>query len=293
MQHQPGILAPLTRAARHLTFDLRPGADPRAGLQRLAVRADGDSVVVGIGASLAAALGATIDGLRPFPAICGTGFDVPATPAALWVWLRHDDHGELVHAAHEITAALGAAFVPTSCVESFVFRGGRDLSGYEDGTENPAGDDALAAAIVNGRSRGFDGSSFVAVQQWRHDFDALAAMSQDARDLAIGRRLADNEEIDEAPESAHVKRTAQESFEPEAFVVRRSMPWSDAAGAGLVFVAFGASLDAFEAQLLRMTGQEDGIADALFSFTRPLTGAYFWCPPVGTTGLDLQALLLP
>ena len=30
--------------------------------------------------------------------------------------------------------------------------------------------------------------------------------------------------------------------------------------------------------------------DALFTFTRPLTGAYFWCPPVKGKKLDLSLL---
>jgi len=68
------------------------------------------------------------------------------------------------------------------------------------------------------------------------------------------------------------------------------MPWAEAGGEGLVFVAFGRSLDAFEARLARMTGQEDGITDALFRFTRPLTGSYFWCPPVAGGSLDLGAV---
>ena len=37
--------------------------------------------------------------------------------------------------------------------------------------------------------------------------------------------LMADEEIDEAPETSHVKRTAQEDFEPPAFMLRRSMPW--------------------------------------------------------------------
>jgi putative iron-dependent peroxidase len=93
-----------------------------------------------------------------------------------------------------------------------------------------------------------------------------------------------------APPSAHVKRTAQESFEPAAFVLRRSMPWADGQRAGLVFVAFGASLEAFEAQLRRMAGLEDGITDALFGFTRPVTGAYYWCPGMCQGRLDLSDL---
>ena len=39
-----------------------------------------------------------------------------------------------------------------------------------------------------------------------------------------------------------------------------------------------------------MVGEDDGITDALFTFTRPLTGTYFWCPPVQDGKLDLSAL---
>jgi putative iron-dependent peroxidase len=39
-----------------------------------------------------------------------------------------------------------------------------------------------------------------------------------------------------------------------------------------------------------MLGLEDGIVDALFNFTRPLTSSYFWCPPTKGTKLDLSAL---
>ena len=58
-----------------------------------------------------------------------------------------------------------------------------------------------------------------------------------------------------------------------------------------VFVAFGRSLDAFEAQLRRMVGADDGITDALFKFTQPVSGAYYWCPPVRKSRLDLRAVL--
>jgi putative iron-dependent peroxidase len=74
------------------------------------------------------------------------------------------------------------------------------------------------------------------------------------------------------------------------FGLRRSMPWADATGEGLVFVAFGNSLDAFEALLRRMVGQEDGVTDGLFRFTRPVTGNTFWCPPVKAGHIDLSAI---
>jgi len=99
-----------------------------------------------------------------------------------------------------------------------------------------------------------------------------------------------NKELEKAPASAHVKRTAQESFDPEAFILRRSMPWSEGTRGGLNFVAFGKSFDAYEAQLKRMVGAEDGITDALFKFTLPISGSYFWCPPMQRGKLDLRAL---
>jgi len=42
--------------------------------------------------------------------------------------------------------------------------------------------------------------------------------------------------------------------------------------------------------LKRMTGGEDGVIDALFRFTQPVTGAYFWCPPMKGGRLDLTAI---
>jgi ATP-dependent HslUV protease ATP-binding subunit HslU len=39
-----------------------------------------------------------------------------------------------------------------------------------------------------------------------------------------------------------------------------------------------------------LTFTEDGIADALFTFSRPVTGGYYWCPPVAAARLDLRCL---
>ena len=55
-------------------------------------------------------------------------------------------------------------------------------------------------------------------------------------------------------------------------------------------MAFGKSFDAFEALLKRMVGAEDGIPDALFGFTRPLTGGFFGCPPMKGGRVDLSML---
>lgn len=287
---QHGILDDVPEAGRHLFFSIVPGADLARAMRSLRKIVDGKSCVAGIGESLVLALGHEIDPLRVFPAVSAEGFDIPSTPSALWCWLRGSDPGEILHRSRAIEQALTPDLLLTRSIDVFKHDTGRDLTGYEDGTENPVGDEAVAAAIVHGAKPGLDGSSFVAVQQWLHDLDHFSAMTASQQDDTIGRQRESNEEIEDAPASAHVKRTAQEDFEPTAFVLRRSMPWINNQQAGLVFVAFGKSFDAFEALLHRMVGADDGIVDALFGFTLPISGSYFWCPPISGGRLDLRLL---
>ena len=289
-QVQKGILAPVPQQARYLLFTIAPGRNPAGSLRNLRKLADGDKTVVGLSQSLVRALGRKVPGLEVFPSYAAPGFDVPSTPASLWCWLRGDDQGELVYRARAIVRSVAPVIQLQHTIDGFRYKSGFDLSGYEDGTENPKGAAAVKAAVVAGQGPGLDGGSYVAVQQWVHDLDTFEAMTAQKQDHTIGRRKRDNKELGNAPASAHVKRTAQESFDPTAFIVRRSMPWADACQAGLVFVAFGNSFDAFDALLRRMVGAEDGIVDALFTFTGPISGSYFWCPPMKHGRLDLRAV---
>lgn len=264
MPPQPAIFQPIRDPARHLFFDLKPAADPRAALRALAGACDGASAVLGIGTGVAEKMGVHPAGLRGFPEL---PLAKPAIPA-------------MQHALQQIAAP---AFSQVQAIDSFRYRDSRDLTGYEDGTENPKDEAAVEAAIAEGQGAGIDGSSFAAVQQWLHDFPAFEAMPRAEQDNCFGRRRDDNEEIDDAPASAHVKRTAQEDFEPESFVVRRSMPWVAGADARLVFLAFGKSFDAYEAQLRRMT-----TASAMRCSTLPgrspvaITGVRPWAPRAST-----------
>lgn len=286
---QTGILDPVCAVGRSLTFRLSGSGNPRSALRRLEAGFKPEWGVLGIGEPLALALDSDIEGLRTFPALSGPTASVPSTQQALWILLRGEGQGALFDATERITSLIGGGFVLDHAVDTFRYAGGRDLSGYEDGTANPVGDAAAEAALVAAPD-GMNGSSFAAVQRWVHDLRHFRALSSDERDAVIGRRLATNEEIEDAPQSAHVKRTAQETFDPPAFVVRRSMPWATAFEQGLEFIAYGNSLDRFERLLRHMVGLDDGIADALFAFSRPVTGGYYWCPPVCAGRLDLRAL---
>ncbi len=290
-QSQPGILAGLSPLARYLTFSLIPGKKASDAIREVENLTDIENNVIGLGRSLVLAARSNINRLREFPHVTGAGIEIPSTPSALWMWLKGDDRGELVHRSRMLEHRLADYFQVVDVIDAFQYAEGRDMSGYIDGTENPTGEKAFDAAILQGQGEGMDGSSFVAVQQWLHDLDRFDAFSQKEKDHIIGRRLADNEELEDAPPTAHVKRTAQESFDPEAYIVRRSMPWAEEQSTGLVFVAFGKSFDAFEALLTRMVGLEDSVSDALFKFTQPVSGAYYWCPPVKDGRLDLSVII--
>ncbi|MEE2980971.1 MAG: hypothetical protein VYA71_05435 [Pseudomonadota bacterium] len=91
-----------------------------------------------------------------------------STQADLWCWARGKDRGRITHETRAIPRMLEPAFRCDRIVGGFKFDRGLDLTGYEDGTKNPEGEDAVNAAIV-------DGASFVAVQQWVHDLDHFNA----------------------------------------------------------------------------------------------------------------------
>ncbi len=284
MKIQSGILPGIPDHGRYIELSALPDAKVAALLQNL--KAD-ERMVVGFGPGLISGIG-KVEGLHAFREMRGNGIEIPSTQADLWIWLRGEDRGEIAKRAREVLRSLAAGFSVVRMVDGFKYGVdldvGLDLSGYVDGTENPEGEAAIAAAFAS------DGSSFVSVQHWEHDLNQFDSMGLAERNNIFGRQVSDNEEMESAPVSAHVKRTAQESFDPEAFVLRRSMPWVDGGKEGLVFVAFGHSLDAFEALLNRMVGLEDGIVDGLFQFTHPVSGANYWCPPQKDGHLDLSRI---
>ncbi|AIL33221.1 Dyp-type peroxidase [Basilea psittacipulmonis] len=296
---QPGIMVDPKKNGRYLTFDLDLTCTDRLieGLKTLQSLADGDQVIVGIGHIVLAYLKKEIPGFRPFPVYPNALVDAPIVPAAVWIWLRDDDQGNLVRLAHKIKTQLKPVFILKNEVPAFMHHeqgttDNRDLSGYIDGTENPQGDDAKAAAVLSGLGAGLDGSTFMAVQQWEHDLDKLAGlMARHETDAIIGRRLSDNEQIDDRPASSHVSRTDQESFEPEAHIFRNSMPWSIGERSGLMFSSFVNRQAAFNVQWRRMVGVEDGITDGLFKFTRPISSTCFWMPPMKDGKIDLSFLI--
>ena len=118
---QKAILLPVPRLARYATFSLAPNSDARASLRKLRTLIDGERTVAGIGESLVSALGRKIDGLRGLPQFATHGLDIPSTPAALWLWMRGDDRGELMHRSRHLAAELAPALQLDGVIDANAF----------------------------------------------------------------------------------------------------------------------------------------------------------------------------
>ncbi|ODN41771.1 Dyp-type peroxidase [Piscirickettsia litoralis] len=298
--HQSGITDDIPPCSYYLLFSLDDAEHLPEALAVLEQTTDGQKVVLGVGKALFAKAG--VNNI-PFEAYQATGEQsklVPAGAYDLALWLRERDEGVLFHRAKKIVAELSPAFSLKECVRGITYlekkendkQINHDLSGFEDGTENPEGDDKLIAAIVQNNNQILQGGSCWTLQKWQHQFDWLSSASQGDKEKLIGRSLDDNREFKDNPSFAHVKRTAQESFSPEAFMWRRSMPWvNDQLEGGLMFSCFARSFYPFSAQLNRMTGGEDGVLDGLFQFSTVLFTCNFWCPPLVNGRVDLSFFL--
>jgi putative iron-dependent peroxidase len=286
---QFGIFAQGTHSHRFLEFDLRPdvnGAQVVATFRRLRtpdVSAGGVNIVVGFGADLWRGVvdaPAPID-LAPFSEIDGRGGKrVPAAQHDAWLWISGAEADVTWQSARAAASAVADAALLTTEQECFTYRGGRDMTGFIDGTANPqvrhAGDVAL---IPPGRSG--EGGSHVLAMRWVHDLAAFHRLSVSEQERVIGRTKPDSVELSdqEKPPTAHIARVETSVDGEELEIFRRSVPYGSALEQGLYFLAFSAERARYEAMLARMFGNaEDGVCDRLTDFSRPVGAAYYFAP---------------
>ena len=104
----------------------------------------------------------------------------------------------------------------------------RDLLGFVDGTENPAGAAALAAVVVGDEDPDYAGGSYVVVQKYLHDLAAWDALPVEEQERAVGRsKLSDIEMRDDLkPANSHVAlNTIVDDAGEQRQIVRLNMPF--------------------------------------------------------------------
>ena len=251
-----------------------------------AVAAGGINLVAGFGSDLWRAIAPehTPPDLAPFePLGLPGGHHAPATQHDFWLWISSSTRDIVFeHARAAVKALEGVASVATD-QDAFVHRDSRDLTGFIDGTANPMTHEAPAAVLVPDGQPGAGGSHVLAMR-WVHDLVAFEALPIDEQQRVFGRTKLDSVELKGGakPETAHIARVeiADDAGE-ELPIYRRSVPYGTLAEHGLMFVAFAADRARVDRMLARMFGLDaDGLHDRLTDFSRPVTGAFYFAPPL-------------
>ena len=280
---QPGILAFGTTNHVYVEFDLRPDADIATLLAVVADLAGG--VTTGAGYMLVLGFRPELlrrldpascpEGVHGFdqPIIGPDGFTMPATQHDLIAWMAGGAQDVLFDGVQAAIAQLAGHTVVGDEEAGWAYRAHRDLTGFVDGTENPPLVEIPNYALYSEGPAA--GASLLLIQRWPHDA-AWSQLPTEAQEAAIGRTKADDIELDPKPETAHAARTDQDEL---GKIVRRNMPYGNAADHGTMFVGLTNDQAVMQRMLERMAGIE-GPRDALTRYTHPNTGAYYVIPPV-------------
>lgn len=165
-------------------------------------------------------------------------------------------------------------------VHGFRWIEARDLGGFVDGTENPKGPNHRAEVVLI--PEGDDaGGSYVLTQKWVHSLAQMDHFSLKQQNDIFGRdKETDIEMADEdKPVGAHTERVVIDEDGEELEIVRQSLPFGYASGEnGFYFLAYSAELTRYQKMLARMFGEEDGHFDLMLSYTKAVTGSYFYAP---------------
>jgi putative iron-dependent peroxidase len=289
---QFGIFAQGTNAHTFLEWDLRPDVDLREAavvLGRLRgprVSAGGINLVLAFGPDLWRSISPDQppDGLHAFERVgLPGGHHVPATQHDLWLWINGSSQDVVFEHARAAARTIETVAELASEQAAFVHRNSQDLTGFIDGTANPTLLEAPEAALVPDGAAGAGGSHVMSIR-WVHDLAAFDALPVAEQERVIGRTKADSRELadDVKPLDAHIARAEiSDAAGNELPIYRRSVPYGTVAEHGLQFVAFAADRTRFDMMLGRMFGAAgDGIHDRLIEFSRAVSGAYYYAPPL-------------
>lgn len=290
---QPGIFAVGTAAHCFLELSARPQASPRdlvrslAAIEEPRTTVGGVNLVVGVRPSAWAQVAPEHLPLRAAdfasPVVGPDGFTMPATQHDAWVWVSGAAPDLVFDVATGILAATRPVAELALEVTGWSYRHSRDLTGFEDGTENPSLDEAIGVVAVPPGEPG-EGSSVVLLQQWVHLADAWTSLSEREQEEVIGRTKPDSVELadDVKPADSHVARTVLEVDGEELDIFRRNVPYGTVREHGTHFVGFSHDQTRLSRMLERMAGVGDGVRDALTRYTTPLSGSYYVVPAVET-----------
>jgi porphyrinogen peroxidase len=291
------VLAPLTRAAIFLVATIDDGGEAAVhdALPELSglVRAIGFrdpakrlAVVTSIGSGAWDRLfsGPRPGQLHPFDELRGHRHFAPSTAGDVLFHITAETMDVCFELAGKILDATDGALTVVDEVHGFRYFDNRDLLGFVDGTENPDGPLAEAAAFVGDEDPDFAGGSYVIVQKYVHDMAAWNSLSVTEQERVIGRTKLDDIELDddEKPANSHIAlNVITDENGGERKIVRHNMPFGEVGKPefGTYFIGYAATPDVTETMLRNMfLGDPPGNTDRILDFSTAVTGGLFFSP---------------
>jgi putative iron-dependent peroxidase len=244
--------------------------------------------VVGIGSALWDRL---VGGPRPadlhsFAEVSGARHTAVATPGDLLFHIRAGRADLCFELAQRLVERLRGSGEVLDEVHGFKSFDERDLLGFVDGTENPVGAAAPAAAVIGEEDPDFAGGSYVLVQKYLHDLRTWDALSVDEQERIIGRtKLSDIEMPDDVkPSNSHVAlNTIVGADGQQRQVLRYNMPFGSVGDSefGTYFIGYARTPEVLEQMLTNMfVGNPPGNYDRILDFSTAITGSLFFVPTV-------------
>jgi len=292
------VSSPLTRAAIFLVVTINPGGQNRASA--LSLCADLSALVRAVGirdleGALSCILGFGSGAwdrlfgsprpaeLHPFREIRSGPRHAVSTPGDLIFHIRASRMDLCFELAAQILARLDGAVTTADEVQGFSYFDQRDLLGFVDGTENPAGSAAADAVFIGGEDPAFAGGSYVIVQKYLHNLAAWNKLPTEAQEKIIGRAKVSDIELDDSlkPSSAHNALTVIEENGREIKILRDNMAFGRPGSAefGTYFIGYSRSPRTIEQMLENMfIGRPPGNYDRILDFSTAVTGNLFFIP---------------
>lgn len=221
--------------------------------------------------------------LHPFQEIRGVHHAV-STPGDILFHIRASKRMDLCfELARQIMIRLGGAATAVDEVHGFNYFDDRDLIGFVDGTENPAGADAARATLIGDEDAVFAGGSYVIVQKYLHDLAGWNRLPVEEQENIVGRyKLSDIEQPDavKKPYAHNVLTSISEDGVP-VDILRDNMPFGKVGAGefGTYFIGYSRTPRRIERMLENMfIGSPPGTYDRLLDFSRAVTGSLFFVP---------------
>ncbi|RBP85878.1 putative iron-dependent peroxidase [Marinomonas rhizomae] len=220
--------------------------------------------------------------LAPFPHIAGKDIEFIPTDVDLVLHIRSSRHDATYQLANVLFNAFGSSVRLVEEVSCFKYLDNRDLTGFVDGTENPAGEQRKAVALVGSEDQSFEHGSYFNLMRFVHDLEKWENEDLKTQEDVYGRTKHTNQEYPSAEKSvhAHTKRTSLKDENGDSLeILRHSMPFASLTEKGLMFASYSKTPVIFNLMLESMVkGDEHGNTDHLMKYTRATTGQAFFVP---------------